>query len=294
MTVLATEALHEHSVGLDQKPYADIVLALLESQQAALAVVSQVIQEVSQASALMAETIRQQGRLVYLAAGSSGMMAVADALELGSTFGIAKEHITILLAGGMPKDTQMLGHIEDGITGAKHAAQTLNQHDTVIAVSASGSTPYVLAVLEAAHDRGTKIISIANNAHAPIFAHADISIHLNTPAEIIAGSTRLGAGTAQKAVLNMMSTLMGIRLGHVHDGMMINVTADNEKLRERAARIVAHIADVTIEDAQVHLEATAGQIKPAILLAAGASTLTQAQELNEQTQGHLRDALSRI
>mgnify|MGYP000262047156 CR=1 FL=1 len=140
---------------------------------------------------------------------------------------------------------------------------------------------------------GAQVIGISNNAGATLFDHADIAIHAPTPPEVIAGSTRLGAGTAQKVVLNMMSTLMGIRLGHVHDGMMVNLVADNEKLRGRAAGMVAQIANVDTDSAKASLEKAGGVVKLAVLLASGADAAIAGQLLDD-TKGNLRAALARL
>ena len=146
----------------------------------------------------------------------------------------------------------------------------------VIAVSASGSTPYAMEVARIARTRGAAVVCIANNRGAAIFALADIAICLETPPEVLAGSTRMGAGSAQKAALNMMSTLMGVRLGHVHDGLMVNLVADNEKLRARAVDIVCQITDAPPARAAEAIAQARGAIKPAALLVAGAADIAEA------------------
>jgi N-acetylmuramic acid 6-phosphate etherase len=137
-------------------------------------------------------------------------------------------------------------------------------------------------------------VAIAGNASAPLFQHADVAVLLDAGPEVISGSTRMGAGTAQKAALNMLSTLIGVRLGHVYDGLMVNVRADNDKLRSRAARIVTTITGASAQAAAQALEKSDGEVKPAILIAAGATSLADAVDLLGATKGNVRDALARL
>lgn len=294
MVVLTTEKPHPEAPGLDARPDYQILASLLRGQQAALsdAVFAPALPQIAQGAGLMARAITDGGRLIYAAAGSSGVMALSDAAELGGTFGIPPAQITILMAGGVPVDASMPGGTEDDTPDRQ--ALPIAPGDVVIAITASGSTPYPLAIAEEARIRGARVIAIASNADAPIFDLADVAICLAVPPEIIAGSTRMGAGTAQKAALNMMSTLMGIRLGHVHDGLMVNMLPENRKLRQRAAVVVARIADVDLDRARRALEASDYAIKPAVLLALGAASATEALRLIEECQGHLRPAMARL
>ena len=294
MKVRTTEMLNDAAQGLDTLPAADAARLLAEGQAAAADVVNTVAGPIAEGGLLMADAIRRGGNLVYAAAGSSGLMAAADGMELPGTFGIAVERISILMAGGLPKDARMPGHTEDDTEEAAQAAAQIGRDDTVITVSASGSTPYAVEVARRGRAKGARVIAIANNSGAPLFEHADVAICLPTPPEMVAGSTRMGAGTAQKIALNMMSTIMGIALGHVHDGMMVNVQADNAKLRDRAAGMIARIANVTVEDARIRLDEADGAVKPAILLAAGAECRETAEALLADSNNHLRAALARL
>jgi N-acetylmuramic acid 6-phosphate etherase len=168
----------------------------------------------------------------------------------------------------------------------------LKAGDCLIAVSASGTTPYALAAASTARNRGAVVIGVANNPGSRLLEIADIAICLPTPPEVIAGSTRMGAGTAQKIALNMLSTMMATRLGHVHDGFMVNVKADNLKLRERARRIVMAVGGCDAEDAGLWLDRAGGSVKTAILLAAGAENAEIAESLLERAQSRLRPALA--
>ena len=294
MKMRTTEMLNDAAQGLDTLPSADAARLLAEGQAAAADVVKTAAGPIADGGLLMADTIRRGGNLVYAAAGSSGLMAAADGMELPGTFGIPVESIRILMSGGLPTDARMPGHTEDDTDEAAQAATFIAPNDTVITVSASGSTPYAVEIACRARATGASVIAIANNSGAPLFEQAHVAICLATPPEMVAGSTRMGAGTAQKIALNMMSTIMGIALGHVHDGMMVNVQADNAKLRDRAAGMVARIANVTDSSARAHLDQTDGAVKPAILLAAGAESRGEAEALLSENEDHLRAALAHL
>ena len=290
-----TEALHEHAGGLDQQPPAVVLGFLADAQVQAAEAVRGAVGSIADAAKIVAGTLGAGGRLAYAAAGSSGLMALADALELPGTYGIARERIVILLAGGAAALDNLTGGPEDDAAQAARevADAGLGKGDCLIAVSASGSTPYAVGALEEAVRRGARTIAIANNAGSPLLECAEAPILLATPPELIAGSTRMGAGTAQKIALNMLSTLSAIHLGHVHDGYMVNLFADNIKLRGRAARIVTAIAGCDEQAALAALEKTGGEVKPAVLIAAGADAKT-AEELLDETGRRLRPALSKL
>ena len=290
-----TEALHEHAGGLDQQPPAVVLGFLADAQVQAAEAVRGAVGSIADAAKIVAGTLGAGGRLAYAAAGSSGLMALADALELPGTYGIPRERIVVLFAGGAAALQDMAGAPEDDAAQAARevADAGLGNDDCLIAVSASGSTPYAVGALEEAVRRGARTIAIANNAGSPLLECAEAPILLATPPELIAGSTRMGAGTAQKIALNMLSTLAAIHLGHVHDGYMVNLFADNIKLRGRAARIVAAVAGCDEQSALAALEKTGGQVKPAVLIAAGADAKT-AEELLDGTGRRLRPALSKL
>jgi len=293
-SVPQTEQLHKDAFGLDALPPIDIAAAVLGGQAQAVAAVEAALPDLVRGADLLCAGLRGGGRLVYAAAGSSGLMALADAAELSGTYGIDPERIRFFMAGGVPVDGHMPGHTEDDREAASRDAATVREGDVVIALTASGTTPYPLEFAAKARARGAKAICLANNPDARIFDEADVAVCLPTPAEIIAGSTRLGAATAQKAALNTMSTLMGVRLGHVHDGMMVNLVADNEKLRSRAAGMVSRIAGVDRQTALKSLETAKGAVKPAVLIARGAPSLDRARQLLADAEGYLRSAIARL
>ena len=188
----------------------------------------------------------------------------------------------------------MPGDTEDAVDDLDRALADLTEADVVIAISASGTTPFTLAAAKIAKAKGALVISIANNDDAPLFNLSDCQILLRTPPEVISGSTRMGAGTAQKIALNMMSTLMALELGHIHDGMMVNLRADNAKLRDRARRMVGTIADVDDRSASLALDTADGDVKAATLLAVGLTDFNEASALLHASNGHLRPALNTL
>lgn len=294
MTGSRTEALHDSAEGLDERPLSEVAALLAEGQIAAATSLLGALDSIVSGAGAMARTIRAGGVLHYAAAGSSGLMAAADALELGGTFSIPADQIRIHMAGGLPVGVEMPGATEDDATSVQHAMSGVSGRDTVIAVSASGTTPYTLAAAEAAQARGATLIAIANSSGAALLDGADHPVCLATPPEVLSGSTRMGAGTAQKVALNMLSTLMAIELGHVHDGMMVNLRADNAKLRARAAGIVGQIAGTDKAAAGKALRQAQGFVKSAILVAARDVSPDEANAVLQQTEGNLRAALARL
>lgn len=288
-----TEARHDQAEGLDRLPAQRVLDVIHETQIRALGSVRTAIPSLSEAAELTAEALKAGGRLIYVGAGSSGLMALADGLELPGTFGLAVDDVKILLAGGVSSLSNLAGGPEDDEAQALAdvEASAVSARDCAICVTASGSTPYTVAAAKACQARGARVIGIANTAGAPLFAVSTVSILLETPPEVIAGSTRMGAGTAQKVALNMLSTLTAMHLGHVYDGYMINLKADNAKLQARAARIVGEIADVSQEAAAQSLSDTGGSVKLATLVASGAGSAEEASRLLDSHQGDFRSAL---
>lgn len=296
LTSPSTEGADPRFKGFDTWSDSSILTALLEGQKHALDSVDAAIPALAKAASAAAKALQSGGRLVYLAAGSPALVALGDALELPQTYGIPRKDIVLIFAGGMGIVDDFVGGPEDdGPAGERDVqANAIGENDCVVCISASGTTPFTVSGLRAAKARGAVTVGIASNPGAPLLADADIAIALETGPEVISGSTRMGAGTAQKAALNMFSTLLGIRLGHVHDNLMVNVTADNEKLVKRATAIVATSANVDPDAASVALKAANNQVKPAILLAAGARNLSEAQEKLAQSGGVVRKALANL
>lgn len=290
-----TEAVVDGSVGLDTWGDEAILTTLLDGHRRAVESVAAAIPALSLAAELGAAAIEAGGRLIYLGAGSPALISLGDALEVPQTYGIAYDRIVLVLADGKAV-TRLNGVREDDVVGARSdiAEAGVGPGDCVIATSASGSTPYTVEGLKAARGAGARTIGIAGNAGSPLLEAADVAVLLDAGPEVISGSTRMSAGTAQKAALNMLSTLIGVRLRHVYDGLMVNVKADNDKLRGRAARIVTTIAGASAETAAAALKTSDGEVKPAILIAAGAKSLADAGDILSATKGNVRQALAKL
>ncbi len=240
----------------------------------------------------MATAVRNGRKLVYAAAGSSGLQGMADGLEITPTFGVPISQIRILRAGGIEDMLHPRGEMEDSVEAARADADIVDAGDCVICLAASGNTTYPVTIMTLAMERGATTIGMSNNPGTALLEGSDIPVYLPTPPEVIAGSTRLGAGTAQKIALNMMSTLMGVLLGHVMDGLMVNLIANNSKLLRRAESIVMTIGGCSRKTAAANLRASGGEVKKAILLSAGARSLDEARRHIDRAGQNLRVALS--
>lgn len=246
-------------------PAGAILAALWEGQLAAVAAVGPALPALELAAAAALPRLLAGGRLAYAGAGTSGRIAAQDGAELAPTFGF--DRVVLLLAGGPGALSHAVEGAEDDRDAARVDAATLGPGDVLIAVAASGRTPYTLACIEAARAAGALTIAIANAGGTPLLAAAEHAVSIETGAEPIAGSTRMKAGTAQKIALNLLSTLLMIGMGRVYRGRMSHMAVTNDKLRARAVTIVQQLAGVGVADAQAALLATQGQIKPAVIRA---------------------------
>jgi N-acetylmuramic acid 6-phosphate etherase len=270
----------------------DILDALIESQMAAVAAVRPVLSAIEQAAAAMQARLSGNGRLIYTGAGTSGRLAVQDGAELIPTFNWPQERLLLLIAGGKDALLRSAEGAEDEID---QAARLVRQHevdraDVVIAVAASGTTPFTLACMREAKRRGALAIGIANNRSTPLLTEADCPIWLDTGPEPIAGSTRMKAGTAQRVALNLLSTLVMIRLGRVHEGLMIDVQATNAKLIGRSENILRRLSGRSDGEVRDALQSAGGNVKTAMLILHGC-TAEKAASLLEKAGGRLRTAL---
>jgi N-acetylmuramic acid 6-phosphate etherase len=261
--------------GFDTWDNERILRTLLQGQHRALEAVEQALPALSKAADAIAPRIASGGLLIYAGAGTSIRVGVQDGTELPATFGTRAD-------------------AEDNEQQARIDAEICTSKDAVIAIAASGRTPYTIAVATAAKARGCLVVAVVNNAGSALAAVADIEILLDSGPEVISGSTRMGAGTAQKAALNLLSTLVNTKVGAVYDGLMVNVEAGNSKLAERAARIVKTIAGASDSDALTALEQGKGQVKLAVLLLRGAKDRAAAQQLLSAAKGNLRLALANL
>jgi N-acetylmuramic acid 6-phosphate etherase len=292
-TILASEAANPRTRGMDLQTTREI-LGLLNREDATVAAsVAREIPAIARAVDAIVAALRAGGRLIYVGAGSSGRLAALDAAECPPTFGIDARKIRAVMAGGTRAYTQAVEGAEDSApNGARDlTALRLAKHDVVVGITASGSTPYVLGALRFARARRAKTVALTSNRRSAVADAADIVIAPATEAEAIAGSTRMKAGTAQKLVLNMLSTAAMIRLGHVYDHWMINVALTNQKLRRRAVRILAEAAGAPAPAAEKTLQQAGGNARLALLMLKTGATPRAARRRLSAAGDDLRSAL---
>src|SRR3954470_19273766 len=255
---MSTERPSPRYSGIDVWDPSDILDAIIEGQFAAVAAVRAVRPAIARAASAIEARLRDSGRLIYAGAGTSGRLAVQDGAELIPTFDWPPERLLLLMAGGQEA---LLKSIEGAEDEAEHAVRLVRKHnihanDVLIAVAASGNTPFTLACLRESRQRGALTVGIANNSDTPILKEADHPIWLDTGAEPIAGSTRMNAGTAQRITLNLLSSLVMILLGRVYDGMMVDVQSTNTKLQKRKRTMVGYLTDASDDEVRRALELT--------------------------------------
>lgn len=287
-----TEAVSERYRTLDQWSTESAVDAMLEGQMAALAAIRPSAGDIAAAIDAAAGVIGDNGRLIYVGAGTSGRLAVQDGAELTPTFSWPPERTIFCMAGGMDALVTSVEGAEDSVDDGANAIANNNagSGDIVIAVAASGRTPFTLGALREARRRGALTIGIAMNAAAPILKEADHAILAETGSELVAGSTRMKAGTAQKVILNMISTGLMVRLGRVYGGYMVDMIVSNQKLSDRAVRMVGEVANCGPDAARQALLKADNNIKKAILIAMGHSP-EEGHALLAGSDGNLRIAL---
>lgn len=286
-----TEHSSVRQKGIETWPASQVLSALFESQAAAVASVHGALPAIEAAALAAAFRLADSGRLAYVGAGTSGRIAAQDGAELPPTFGWPRERLALLMAGGERALVTAVEGAEDDAQAGEQAARGFGAADVVVGVAASGGTPYTCACVATARAASALTIGIANVAGSALLAAAEHAILLPTGAEVIAGSTRLKAGTAQKTALNLFSTLTMMRLGRTHDGLMVDMRPSNAKLRRRAVRMVQDIAGCDAEAAERALARCDGQVKAATLVARGLEP-EAARTLLALHRGHLRAALA--
>jgi N-acetylmuramic acid 6-phosphate etherase len=290
-----TEIRSPHSIGLDARDDGAILDIFLEGQERAVAAVRAAREPLARAAAEIVSRLGSDGRLIYVGAGSSGLIAALDGMELAGTFGWPEERTVFLLAGGYTIAPGMPGSVEDDAERGRAEMVLLKptRSDAVIAVAASGSTPFTVAATVAAGEAGALTVGISSSATSLLLRTVDVPVHLDTGPEAIVGSTRMGAGTAQKAALGLLSSLTMIRLGHVYDGFMVDLRADNAKLRRRAVGTLTAITGCSEDAAAAALDRAGGKVKRAALLLRGLAP-ADADDALAVAGGNLRAAFARL
>jgi N-acetylmuramic acid 6-phosphate etherase len=281
-----TEGRLPASAGLDLLATRDLVELLVRDQSEAVAVARAQVATLTQVVEAIVERIGRSGRVHYVGAGTSGRLGVLDASEMPPTFGTPPALVCAHIAGGDRALREAVeGAEDDGGAGAREMHAHVAPDDVVLGISASGGARYVVAALESAREIGALTVAITSSDASALVAAADLAIVLPTGAEALSGSTRLKAGTAQKIALNTISTAVMVRLGKVHDNVMIDVVATNEKLRGRAQRLVGELTGAEDTRVRTALDASGGSVKVAVVMiarnvdAAQARTLLQSETL---------------
>jgi len=288
-----TEQRNAASRNLDRMTAMGIVrLMNREDRKVAMAVGRQ-IPAITRAVDAIVSGIRKGGRLIYVGAGSSGRMGVLDAAECPPTFGTSPKQVQALIAGGRRAITRAVEGAEDSARNGERdlRAKKVGRNDVVVGIAASGTTPYVLGALRFARGRGATTVAVTSNLRMPVGRLAKIVIAPEVGPEVLTGSTRLKAGTSQKMVLNMLSTAVMARLGHVYENLMIDMMLTNEKLEDRALRILAAASGKSVSAAEHALRAAGHDLQVGLMMLKRGVEAREAKRLIAQAGGNLRGAL---
>ncbi|POD95819.1 N-acetylmuramic acid 6-phosphate etherase [Pectobacterium odoriferum] len=290
---LVSETRNPATMALDQLSTLEMMHAFNQEDRKVPEAIALVLPAIAEAVDLAAASLQEGGRLIYLGAGTSGRLGVLDASECPPTFGVPHGLVIGLIAGGPGALLKAVEGAEDDPALGEADLKTLNltAADMVVGLAASGRTPYVIGALRYAHDVGCRTAAISCNPHSPIAQEAQVAISPVVGPEALTGSTRLKSGTAQKLVLNMISTGAMVKLGKVYQNLMVDVKATNVKLLDRACRIVVEATGAEREQAQQALVQAGNEVKPAILMLLANIDVAAARERLKQHNGYLREAL---
>ncbi len=293
---LTTESRNENSLNIDKVSTLEMVKIInSEDKKVALAVEAE-LPKIAEAIDGIVERIHKGGRLIYIGAGTSGRLGILDASECPPTYGVSEELVQGIIAGGK----EAIFRAKEGAEDSKELAVedlkniSLSENDTVVGLAASGRTPYVIGGLEFANKIGALTLSVTCNANSEVAKSAKISIAPVVGAEVVTGSTRLKSGTAQKLVLNMLSTGTMIKLGKVYGNLMVDVRATNEKLVERAKKIVCEATGVEREEAENILKDTDFDVKLSIFMILSNLNKDEAKKVLDENKGYIAQALKSI
>ncbi len=288
-----TEQRLEVSKNLDRMTALEIVELMNREDRRVAEAVGQQLPAIARAVDVIVAAMQRGGRLIYIGAGSSGRMAVLDAAECPPTFGISPESMRAFIAGGRYAMTGAVEGAEDaaraGVTALRGAR--VGRGDVVVGIAASGTTPYVLTAMEYARSWGATTIAITSNGDMPLAQAVEIAINVEVGPEVLTGSTRLKAGTAQKMVLNMLSTAVMTRLGHVYENLMIDAVLTNEKLQGRAVRILVEASGASVSATEDALRAAGHSMRVALVMLKMGVGAGEARKRLKASGGALRAAL---
>lgn len=291
--VSLTESVNPDTVGIDLMSAYDIAKAINNEDKKVALAIEKVLPEIGEAIELIAQSFRKGGRLAYFGAGTSGRIGVLDASECWPTFGVEHGMVNGYIAGG---DEALRFSVEKSEDSAELGLEDLakfapNRDDVVVGISANGGPRYVLAILEKAQAMGVKTIGISSNPEAKLQKFCNIFINPVVGQEVITGSSRMKSGTAQKMILNMLSTGAMIRIGKTYKNYMIDLRMVNDKLVERGIRFVTEIAKVSADEAEKYIAESGGQLKAACVMAVKKCSKEKAEKLLEENDGFLRNVI---
>ncbi|EGO5242295.1 N-acetylmuramic acid 6-phosphate etherase [Enterococcus faecalis] len=291
---LTTEARNEATKKIDQVSILEMVTLINQEDQKVAQAIEKVLPQIAAAIDAAAERFKKGGRLIYCGAGTSGRLGALDAIELTPTYSVSPERAFGILAGG---EKAMYQAIEGAEDSKELAIEDLTQHqltarDVVIAIAASGRTPYAISAIEYGKKVGALTISVTCNNQSPMNQLAEIGIAPIVGPEVITGSTRMKAGSAQKMVLNMFSTGIMVKVGNIYQNLMVNVQPTNEKLIQRATNIIKEAAEIEESQAKEYLEAAQLEVAPAIVMAKAHVDFQKAKQLLAEHDGRISEVLA--
>lgn len=291
---LETETRNRKTMALDQMSTREFLQVMNEEDQRVPQAIQSQLPQIEMAVHQVMESFRNQGRLIYTGAGTSGRLGILDAVECVPTFSASPEMVRGIIAGGLKALTDAVEGAEDDEELGKTdlARLQLSERDTVIGLAASGRTPYVIGALAYAKSQGASTVSISCNKGSEMSAYSDIAIEVETGPEVLTGSTRLKAGSAQKMVLNMISTAAMVGIGKVYQNLMVDVQPTNNKLKERSKRIIMEATNVDYQTASTYFAKADQQVKTAIVMLLLDCSKKEAIEKIEGSHGFVRKALS--
>lgn len=295
LTTMITESRNQASLTIDQLATIDMLKVINEEDKKVAFAVEKQLPQIAQAVDKIVEAFQQQGRLIYIGAGTSGRLGILDASECPPTYGTPAEQIMGIIAGGTPAIFKAVENAEDKPEQGQADLQSIqfNYKDILVGIAASGRTPYVIGAMEYAKSQGATVISLCCNPNAPMIGLADIAITPIVGAEVITGSSRMKAGTAQKLVLNMLTTASMIKIGKVFSNLMVDVEASNAKLIERQIQIVIEATSCSRQQAINALEQCNRQCKTAIIMLLMQISAEQAMTLLNENRGMIAHVLAK-
>ncbi|WP_460323101.1 N-acetylmuramic acid 6-phosphate etherase [Alkalibacterium psychrotolerans] len=290
---MATEKQNPNTMNLDEMTVREAVAVMNQEDKNVAEAIGEVIPEIEEAVKIIISQLEKGGRLIYTGAGTSGRLGVLDAAECPPTFGTPKEQVVGLIAGGQRAFTEAIEGSEDSLEMGKSDLEAidLNENDVVVGLAASGRTPYVIGALQYANEINTPTVAVACNKNSEIGKVANIAIEAVPGPEVLTGSTRLKAGSTQKMILNMLSTVSMVGIGKVYKNLMVDVQPTNEKLVSRAENIVMKATDADRDTAKKKLAESNGNVKLAIIMILLNTDKDSAAERLNESNGHIRKAL---